>query len=146
MALIAGNGSERARQLVTLTQRLSERLRRETEILEAHRPHELYDGIEETRQLSNMYRHESMRIKADPSLLAGLSAAEKAELRAATETFQMHLRRYELAVTAAKTITEGIIAAVAEDLNGRRAAAATYGPRARTIATGPQSLHRGYNA
>ena len=146
MALIAGDGSERARQLLTLTERLSERLQRETAILEAHRPQDLYDGIEETRQLSNMYRHESMRIKADPSLLAGLNPTEKAALRAATEAFQVHLRRYELAVTAAKTITEGIIAAVAEDLNGRRAAAATYGPRARTVSTGPQSLHRGYRA
>ena len=146
MALMAGSGSERARQLMTLTQRLSERLKRETEILEAHRPQDLYDGIEETRQLSNLYRHESMRIKADPSLLAGMSPAEKAALTATTEAFQLQLRRYELAVKAAKTITEGIIAAVAEDLNGRRSANATYGPRAKTVSTGPQSLNYGYRA
>ncbi len=146
MALTAGTPSERARQLIALTQRLSERLQRETAVLEAHRPQDLYDGIEETRQLSNMYRHESARIKADPSLLAGLSPSEKAALRAATEAFQTHLRRYELAVTSAKTITEGIIAAVAEDLNKRRSATATYGPRARTVTTGPQSLNYGYRA
>jgi len=146
MALTAGDSSERARQLIALTQRLGDRLRLETEILEAHRPQDLYNGIEETRQLSNMYRHESARIKADPSLLNGLSAADKAALRAATEQFQAYLRRYELAVTAAKTITEGIIAAVAEDLHGRRTATATYGPRARTVSTGPQSLNYGYRA
>lgn len=146
MALTAHNGSERARQLLALTQRLSDRLQRETAILEAHRPQDLYDGIEETRQLSNMYRHESARIKADPSLLAGLSKADNDALRAATEDFQRHLRRYELAVTAAKTVTEGIIAAVADDMNKRRASTATYGPRARTVSTGPQSLNYGYKA
>ncbi len=146
MALTAGNSSERARQLIALTQRLSERLQRETHILEAHRPQDLYDGIAETRQLSNMYRHESARIKADPSLLAGLAPSERAALRAATEAFHTHLRRYELAVTAAKTITEGIINAVAEDMNRRRSANATYGPRARTVTSGPQSLNYGYRA
>ena len=146
MALVADNSSERARQLITLTQRLGDRLQRETALLEAHRPQDLYDGIEETRQLSNMYRHESARIKADPSLLAGLTPQEKAALRAATESFQARLQRYELAVQAAKSITEGIIAAVAEDLNRRRSATATYGPRARTVGGGPQSLNYGYRA
>ncbi len=146
MALTAGNSAERARQLIALTNRLSQRLQRETAILEAHRPQDLYDGIEETRQLSNMYRHESARIKADPSLLAGLTPAERDALLAATESFQASLRRYEIAVNAAKTITEGIINAVAEDMNRRRALSATYGPRARTVSTGPQSFNYGYRA
>ncbi len=146
MALSAGNSSERALQLLALTQRLGERLKREAEILEAHRAQDLYDGIAETRQLSNLYRHESARIKADPSLLAGLTAADKAALRTATELFQVQLERYERAVTAAKTITEGIIAAVAEDLNSRRSATSTYDPRARTRQSGPQSLNYGYRA
>jgi hypothetical protein len=146
MALTAGTSAERARQLIALTQRLSQRLQRETAILEAHRPQDLYEGIEETRQLSNMYRHESARIKADPSLLAGLTPAERTALLAATEAFQGHLRRYEIAVNAAKTITEGIVKAVAEDMNRRRALNATYGPRARTLSPGPQSLNYGYRA
>jgi hypothetical protein len=146
MAVVAGTSSERARQLIALTQRLSERLQRETALLEAHRPQDICEGIEETRKLSNLYRHESARIKADPSLLAGLTARETAALTAATEAFQAHLQRYELAVKAAKTVTEGIITAVAEDLNRQRSAAATYGPRARTITPGPQSLNYGYKA
>jgi hypothetical protein len=146
MALTAGNSAERARQLIALTNRLSQRLQRETAILEAHRPQDLYDGIEETRQLSNMYRHESARIKADPSLLAGLTPAERSALLAATEAFQASLHRYEIAVNAAKTITEGIINAVAEDMNRRRALSATYGPRARHLSPGPQSFNYGYRA
>lgn len=146
MALTAHNGSERARQLLALTRRLGERLQSEAEILEAHRPQDIYDGIEETRQLSNLYRHESARIKADPSLLSGLTPTEKQALRTATEAFQVQLTRYERAVTAAKTVTEGIIAAVAEDVGKTRAATATYGPRATARPSGPQSLNYGYKA
>ena len=146
MALSANSGSERARQLITLTQRLGERLVQETISLEAHRPQDIYTGIEETRQLSNMYRHESLRIKMDKSLLEGITPAEKRELREATELFQARLHRYELAVNAARLVTEGIIEAVAKDLNAIRSRGMTYGARGRTIEAPTQSLNYGKSA
>jgi len=141
MGLSANSGSERARQLLALTTRLGERLARETEVLEAHRPQELYAGIEETQSLSNLYRHESARIKRDPSLLDGMTPAEKAELRKATELFQERLHRYEMAVNAARVVTEGVIAAVAQDLDALRSRGMTYGARGRTVDSGIQSLN-----
>ncbi len=146
MAISANNGSERARQLLALTQNLGERLERETEILEAHRPQDLYAGIEETQKLSNMYRHETARIKMDKTLLAGITDTEKLALRKATERFQERLYRYEIAVNAAKIVTEGIISAVAEDLSRLRSQNMTYGAKGRTQDTGPQSLNYGKNA
>jgi len=146
MALSAADATERAQQLIALTVRLGERLAQETLSLEAQRPQDIYEGIEETRSLSNLYRHESMRIKADPSLLDGLSAADKKALREATELFHERLHRYELAVGAAKIVTEGIITAVAEDMNIRRGQNAVYGARGRTVDTGPQSLNFGKKA
>ena len=146
MALSANSGSERARQMLALTKRLGDRLAAETLVLLAHRPQDLYAGMDETRSLSNLYRHETQRIKSDPSLLDGMSAAEKKALHEATEVFQGHLRRYELAVGAAKTITEGIIAAVAKDISARKSQNLTYGARGRTVASGPQSLNYGHRA
>ncbi|CAL4867402.1 hypothetical protein MMA231_01655 [Asticcacaulis sp. MM231] len=146
MALSAASPSDRATQLIALTIRLGERLVGETACLEAHRPQDIYEGIEETRNLSNLYRHELMRIKSDPSLLNGLTANEKKALREATELFQERLHRYELAVTAAKTVTEGIISAVAEDLSARRTQNSPYGARGRRVVTGPQSFNFGKNA
>jgi hypothetical protein len=143
MALSAQNGSDRARQLLALTLRLGDRLAHEIEVLEAHRPQDLHDRIEETRQLSNLYRLETARIKADPTLLGGMTPDDKSALRAATVVFQERLHRYEHAVNAAKTVTEGIIAAVAEDLNKIRNQATTYGARGRTSDAGPQSLSYG---
>ncbi len=141
MALSAQTGSERARQLTALTIRLGDRLDRESETLEAHRPQDLYDGIEETRNLSNLYRHECARIKMDPDLLKGMSPPEKLALKTATQIFNDRLARYERALGAAKTVTEGVIAAVAEELNATRSQTATYGARGKTASTGPQSLN-----
>ena len=144
--LSAQTPSDRAAQLLALTKRLTDRLAGDTAILEAHRPQDLAGGIEETRSLSNLYRLETARIKADPSLLNGISANEKNALREATELFDKTLARYESAVIAAKTVTEGIVAAVAEDLNNRTARTATYGAQGRTSNTGPQSLNLGRTA
>lgn len=141
MALSAHTPSDRARQLLALTARLADRLLRDTAVLEAHRPQDLHADVQETQQLSNLYRLESARIKADPSLLSGLTPDEKKDLREATIVFQERLHRYEHAVIAAKTVTEGIIAAVAEDLSRLRNQAATYGARGRTADIGPQSMN-----
>ncbi len=144
--LSAQTPSDRAIQLIALTRRLTDRLVGDTAVLEAHRPQDLVGGIEETRSLSNLYRLETARIKADPSLLRGISDNEKSALREATEVFNEALARYENAVVAAKTVTEGIVAAVAEDLNARTARTATYGAQGRTSNTGPQSLNLGRTA
>lgn len=143
MALSAQNPSDRARQLLALTERLTQRLAEETAVLEAHRPQDLQDRLEETRNLSNLYRIESMRVKADPSLLKGISLQEKQALFRATEAFHEQLAHYDRAVNAAKTVTEGVVAAIAEDMNTRRAGTMTYGARGHTRATGPQSLGSG---
>ncbi|WP_443747291.1 flagellar basal-body protein FlbY [Asticcacaulis solisilvae] len=143
MPLSAQNSSDRARQLLALTERLTGRLTDEIGKLEAHRPQDLFEGIEETRNLSNLYRIESMRVKADPGLLKGITAQEKQALVKATETFNDTLAHYERAVNAAKTVTEGIVSAIADDMNTRRAGTMTYGARGHTRPTGPQSLGSG---
>ena len=146
MALSAQNPSDRAAQLLALTNRLAQRLADETVMLEAHRPQDLFNGIEETRMLSNLYRHETTRIKADPSLLAGITQAEKVALLEATQAFHDNLARYDRAVTAAKTITEGILTAVAEDMHSRKATTTIYGAQGRTRNSEPQSLNYSHNA
>ena len=141
MALSANSGSERARQLLALTTRLGDRLARETEILEAHRPQDLAGEVEETQSLSNLYRYESARIRRDPSLLEGMTPVEKLALRKATELFQERLHRYELAVTAARVVPAGVIAADAQDLDAIRSRGMTYGAKGRTVDSGIQSLN-----
>lgn len=146
MAISADTPTERARQLTILTNALTERLVHDLSVLEAHRPQDLAEGMEKTRQLSNLYRIETARIKADPSLISGISDSDKSKLREATEAFQDTLARYEVAVTAARTVSEGILQTIAEDATQRKAEASPYGPGAKISDTRPQSLNFGHRA
>ena len=146
MTLSANNAHDRAQQILGLTERLGSRLTFETTALEAHRPQDIHAGIEETRQLSNLYRMETARLKADPSLLSGLSDDMKFKLRTATENFMAIAKRHSIAVEAARTVTEGILQAIATDVSERKAQGASYGPGARQVYREPTSLNMTHRA
>ena len=144
MAIAADDPRDRAEQLLALTERLTGLLAAEAEAYEAHRPHHAHGTAEETQRLANIYRHESTRIKRDPSLLEGAPVELKQRLAAATAGFQTALGRHARAVEAALTITEGIVKAVADEVASSRTASAGYGPgaRAATAANSPIALNR----
>ncbi|UDF02579.1 flagellar basal-body protein FlbY [Asticcacaulis sp. AND118] len=146
MSISARDANDYAAQLLILTERLTERLTGETEALEAHRPLDIRESVEETRSLSALYRQESARLKADPSRLKGLSNAHKDSLRRATEAFVTISERHARAVEAAKAISEGLMKAVADSLNETRKPSLTYGPGAAISDRNPQSLNYGFKA
>lgn len=146
MSISARDADDYAAQLLVLTERLTERLTGEAEALEAHRPLDIRDSVEETRSLSALYRQESARLKADPARLQGLSPAHKDSLRRATEVFVAISERHARAVEAAKTISEGLMKAVADTLNETRKPSMTYGPGAAVTDRTPQSLNYGFKA
>ena len=74
MTLHATDADDRAQQMIALTERLTARLTEETLALEVRRPQAMAAGAEETMRLANLYRHESLRVRQDPSLLNGASA------------------------------------------------------------------------
>jgi hypothetical protein len=130
MALTASDSTGRMDQLVILTERLTALIAEQLRAFEAHRPHDAAINAEETARLANLYRHESLKVKADPSLLAGAPADLREKLVAATRAFDAVLARHGRAVEAAKTITEGLIRAIAEEVSLQRNAVASYGPKA----------------
>ncbi|MDC7684298.1 flagellar basal-body protein FlbY [Asticcacaulis sp. BYS171W] len=146
MAISAHNTQDHARQLLVLTERLSERLAAEIAAFEAHRPFDIHATVEETRALSALYRQETARVKADPSLLSGLDVATKTALRAATESFMAVSERHARAVEAAKTISEGIMKAVADEMAETRKPSLTYGPGAGLRDKAAHSLNYGFKA
>lgn len=131
MALAAQDAADRVAQLITLTERLTELVAAQALAFETHRPQDAAAVIEETSKLANLYRHESARVRADPSLIEGASLLERARLVRATEAFDAVLARQSRALEAAKFVTEGIVRAIAEEVAVQRdKAAATYGPDA----------------
>jgi len=134
MALLAHDAADRVRQLTALTERLTARLAEESAAFEARRPQDASASLEETARLANLYRHESARVKADPSLVAAAPTAERARLAEATRAFETALARHNRALEAAKTLTEGIVQAIAREVAAARASGAGYAASGRAVA------------
>ncbi|HEX8569914.1 MAG TPA: flagellar basal body protein [Caulobacteraceae bacterium] len=144
MAISAESPTDRVEQLIALTERLTDLLAAETRAYEAHRPHEAAAAAQETVRMANVYRHESLRVKKDTSLLAEAPEALRTRLLEATRTFEATLARHAAAVGAALTVTEGIVRAVAEEVAASRKSAAGYGRagKAAPAASAPLALNK----
>lgn len=129
MALDANTPHERVEQLIALTQRLAELMRREADAFEAHRPHDVVASADETARLANLYRHESLRLRRDPGLIEAADAKARQRLMEATRAFDEALHRHGRAVEACKVVTEGLVKAIAEEVAAQKAQPAGYGAR-----------------
>jgi hypothetical protein len=122
--------SERVTQLTNLTERLTALISTECRAFEDRRPHDAAATLDETSRLANLYRHESMRVRQNVAVLQAAPLEIRMRLIRATEAFDAVLARHGRALEAAKTITEGIVHAVAEEIASKRATGAGYGPSA----------------
>lgn len=144
MALVAENAADRAEQLLLLTGRLMELVGNESAALAEGRP--LADGAgpgDELRRLANAYRLEMARIRDDRSLLAGAPLALRQRLQDETGRLQVQLDAYMLRLAAVREVTEGLVMAVAEEVQRARRGPAGYGAQgtyAETSAAAPIAL------
>jgi hypothetical protein len=137
MAIAAADPAERVEQLVTLTERLTELIALDAQAFEQGRPQDAAQNLEETSRLANIYRHESARIRANPGLISGAPLAQRTRLVRATEAFDAVLARQGRALEAAKTVTEGLVKAIANEVASQRTTGAGYGAHARASAPAP---------
>lgn len=128
--LAANTPLERAQGLLRLTKRLTELLDEETRHFQARRPQDAVALQGEKMQLANIYRRETMLAAKDSARLAGVDAALKAELREATQAFEAAVRKNGAAVEAMKSLTEGIVKAIADAAARQKQAEGGYGPGA----------------
>jgi hypothetical protein len=119
--------TERVEQLLILTERLTALVAEQALAFETRRPQDAVVHVEETGRLANLYRHESARIRGNPALIAGADLAQRLRLRQATEAFDAVLARQARAVGAVKTVTEGLVRAIAEEVASQRHKGSTYG-------------------
>ncbi|MFC3080308.1 flagellar basal body protein [Phenylobacterium terrae] len=130
MALAAHDAADRVDQLIILTERLTALLVEECQAFERRRPQDIAGQVEETQRLANLYRHESTRVRANPALVSSAPLAQRQRLMRATEAFDAVLARHGRALAAAKTITEGLVRAIGEEVASQRTSATAYGPGA----------------
>lgn len=132
MAIAAEDADDRVEQLIILTERLTKLIAESAIAFEERRPQEAVHQLEETSRLANIYRHESTRVRANTHLVSGAPLAQRTRLVRATEAFDAVLARQGRALEAAKTVTEGLVRAVAEEVASQRAKGGSYGPDATT--------------
>jgi len=134
MAGAAANdeASERVEQMVLLTERLTELVAAQAKSFETHRPQDAIVHGDEIGRLANLYRHESARVRANPGVVSQANLTLRTRLVRATEAFDAVLARQQRAVNAAKTVTEGLVRAIAEEVAAQRQKGSTYGPGAAT--------------
>ena len=129
--LAAQTPTDRAQQLITLTERLTTLIEAETRHFEARKPHLAVAAQPEKTRLATIYRRESQMAVKDPARLAGLAAPLRARLRDATARFEAAVSRNGSAVEALKLLTEGLVRTIAEEAARQRQAESGYGPGAR---------------
>ncbi len=127
MALSAVDATDRVEQLVALTETLTARLTAEAAAFEARRPLDAVADLDETAKLANLYRHECTRVKANPDMIAGAPREARDRLADATRAFELVVSRHARGLEAARTLTEGLVQAIAQEIASARAPAAGYG-------------------
>lgn len=127
MAIAANDAADRVEQLIILTERLSELITSQTVAFEERRPQDAAGLLEETSRLANLYRHESTRVRADPRLVESAPLVARTRLIRATEAFDAVLARQGRAIEAARTVTEGLVKCIAEEVAIQRTKGISYG-------------------
>jgi hypothetical protein len=127
MALSASGPEDRVEQMIMLTERLTELIAEQSRAFEERRPQDAAATIDESARLANLYRHESMRIRGMPDMIAGASSELRQRLLVSTEAFDAVLARHGRAVQAAKTVTDGLVKAIADEVASQRSRTSPYG-------------------
>jgi len=120
---------ERMEPMIRLTEQLTRLIAAQASAFEAGRPQDAALNMDETAQLANLYRREAALFRQARGELVGAPPALKRRLMQATEAFDAVMARHERALHAAKTVTEGLVHAIAEEVANQRTANAGYGPK-----------------
>lgn len=134
MSFAAADSQDRAQQLLAAMRRLTSLARTEAEALEARRLDASSADFAEKERLAHAYRLEVAQVKANPSLLAGLSVSLREELKRASLELETTLEAHAIALAAAREVTEGLVKAIAGEIASVRSAPAGYGRTGRVDA------------
>jgi hypothetical protein len=116
--------------MLALTELLTGLLADQALAFEQHRPQDVAPGLPEVARLAGLYRAGAAHVRSQPALLQDAEPELRRRLLAATEAFEAALDRQGRALGASKTVTEGLVKAIAEEIAARRGVGQPYGPGA----------------
>lgn len=103
-------------RLIKHTEELTGLIREEIIILEERRPAEIAPLQAEKARLSTIYEEEYKALKRNQSLLGDKDSPLRLRLREATETFNRELVRLGGILLRMKSVTEGMVHAISEEV------------------------------
>ena len=124
---MTSDSTERATQLLAMTQRLVALVGAEIEVVKARKLSSLSADWDEKERLVHAWRIEVSRVKNEPALLDGISPDLKASLRQVAMEMEQNLEAHAQALMATKTVTEGLVRSIAGEIASSRSAPAGYG-------------------
>ena len=123
--------------LIAATRDLTSLIERETTLLDTHRPQDIRPLQAEKARLTAEYRRALGRIKVNPQSLGPQGSPAREQIRVVTDGFQRTLQAHARVVMRLKTVTEGIISTVGDEVAKRNRPIQNYGRDAVTAALPP---------
>ncbi len=117
-------------RMILHTEELTRIIREEIDILEARRPSEIAPLQAEKARLSTIYEEEFAVLKKNQNLLGDKDSPLRIRLRETTEIFNNELVRLGRILLRMKSVTEGMIHAVGEEVARKRQTVRIYSPDA----------------
>jgi hypothetical protein len=114
--------------IVALTDKLTGLLAQQARAFEQHRPQDAGRDLDEVSRLTNVYRTASAHVRSQPQMVEAAPDELRRRLLRATEAFDAVLERQGRALAASKTVTEGLVKAIAEEIATKRGGGQAYGP------------------
>jgi len=124
-------------ELTVVTERLTRIVNAEIKLLNARRPRELEEFTDEKTALSASYARLSNALRRDRDVVKAASQDRRTRLKAATEAFRKALNDLEARLARARHLSEGLIRAIADDLNASQQKPVGYGVKAAPATNGP---------
>ncbi|WP_417452197.1 hypothetical protein [Kordiimonas sp.] len=123
---ITGHGAQLARLTIALTELIG----RETDLLEARKPREAQKLHGEKSRLMAEYRETLNRVRVNEHTLGPKGSEERTYLRKLTDAFREMLRDHARVVLRLKSVSEGLIRSVGEEVSKRNRSVVGYGKNA----------------
>ena len=133
-----GPEAERIERLVKMAERLIEAVEADIAALKAGKPQNMRTTDPEIQRLSAMYGREAQGFSAEAAKAA--PAPLRARFAETTRRFREALLLHARMVTRVRNASEGLIKAIADEVDRRAAPTRTYNPRAANYGKPPQAM------
>lgn len=129
MAIIAKDINDYIDQMVLLTERLCKITQEQIDAFEVNDFEKTKPLNEEAARLGATYTVETKKIASNPNVISNADAHMKNTLKQVTKKFMELMKKHEQVLDRRRSITEGLVKAIANETVKSRPTPQAYGPK-----------------